>query len=399
MRPLLVENCLACHGEKREGGLRLDSPGDMAKGGDSGAAVVAGDPAASLLVKAVHYDDEPKMPPKGKLAPEAIAALETWVKLGAPWPAGPSARLTTPSAAETRKTHWAFRPIRDPAPPATTDRAWPRSTVDPFVLARLEAAGLTPSAPADRRTLIRRASFDVVGLPPTAEEVEAFENDPAPDAFSRVVERLLASPHYGERWGRHWLDVARYADTKGYVVAKDRGYPNAYRYRDWVVAAFNDDLPYDDFLIQQIAADRLPDGEGSPAAMGFLTVGRRFLNNPHDIIDDRLDVLARGTMALTLTCARCHDHKYDPIPTADYYSLYGVLANSIEPDQPSDLMTLADRPQSVEAHVFVRGNPGNQGQTVPRQFLAVLAGQGASRSAPAAAAWSWPAPSPATTTR
>ncbi len=374
VRPLLVENCLACHGDKREGGLRLDSPGEMAKGGDSGAAIVAGDPAASLLVKAVHYDDEPKMPPKGKLPGEAIASLETWIKLGAPWPEGPAARLTTPTAAETRKNHWAFQPIRDPVPPPVADRAWPRSTVDPFVLAKLEAAGMTPSAPADRRTLIRRASFDVVGLPPTAEEVEAFERDPAPDAFAHLVERLLASPHYGERWGRHWLDVARYADTKGYVFTADRSYPNAWRYRDWVVDALNRDLPYDEFLVQQIAADRLPAGQGSLAAMGFLTVGRRFLNNPHDIIDDRLDVLARGTMALTLTCARCHDHKYDPIPTADYYSLYGVLANSIEPDQPADLMTLADRPEQVEPHIFIRGNSGNPGDTVPRRFLAVLAG-------------------------
>ena len=239
VRPLLVENCLACHGEKREGGLRLDTPDEMAKGGDSGAAIVAGDPAGSLLVKAVHYDDEPKMPPKGKLADESIAALETWIKLGAPWPAGAAARLTTPTVEETRKSHWAFQPIRDPEPPPVTDVCWLRSSVDPFVLAKLEAAKLTPSAPADRRTLIRRASFDVLGLPPTAAEVDAFVNDPAPDAFAHVIERLLASPHYGERWGRHWLDVARYADTKGYVFTQDRKYPNAYRYRDWVVEALN----------------------------------------------------------------------------------------------------------------------------------------------------------------
>ena len=217
----------------------------------------------------------------------------------------------------------------------------------------------------------------MTGLPPTAAEVEWFVNDPAPDAFERVVERLLASPRYGERRARHWLDVARYADTKGYLFTQDRGYPNAYRYRDWVVRALNDDLPYDQFLVQQIAADRLPIGadRGPLAALGFLTVGRRFLGNPHDIIDDRIDVLMRGTMALTVTCVRCHDHKYDPIPTSDYYSLYGVLASTIEPAEPADLMTLADAEQPVEPHVFVRGNPGNVGEAVPRQFLSLVAGE------------------------
>ena len=250
---------------------------------------------------------------------------------------------------------------------------------DRLLRARATGAGGTVAvAAADRRTLIRRASFDVTGLPIGAAAVEAFAADPAPDAFARVVEQLLESPHYGERWARHWLDVARYADTKGYVFTQDRDYPNAYRYRDWLVRVLNDDLPYDQFLVQQIAADRLPGaGHEQLAAIGFLTVGRRFLNNTHDIIDDRLDVLTRGTMGLTVTCARCHDHKYDPIPTADYYSLYGVLANTLEPAEPKDLMTLADAPQQVEAHVFVRGNPGNQGETVPRRFLSVLAGENA----------------------
>ncbi len=213
-------------------------------------------------------------------------------------------------------------------------------------------------------------------MPPTAAEVERLAADDDPQALDRAMESLLASPHYGERWARHWLDVARYADSKGYVFTADRNYPNAFKYRDWVVRALNEDLPYDEFLVQQIAADRLLD-EGRSAsleAMGFLTVGRRFLNNMHDIIDDRLDVLSRGTMALTVTCARCHDHKYDPIPTADYYSLYGVLASSVEPAEPADVMTLADAPQPAAPHIFVRGNSGNQGAEVPRQFLAVLTG-------------------------
>jgi mono/diheme cytochrome c family protein len=372
IRPLLVQNCLACHGEKRKGGLQLDSAGAMLKGGDSGPAITAGDPDDSLLIRAVRYDDEPKMPPDAKLSGEAIAALTEWVKMGAPWPATSG---STPIA-DAAKSHWAFQPVKKPPLPETSQSAWPREPVDHFVLAKLEEQHLAPSPAADRRTLIRRASFDVVGLPPTAKEVEQFVNDPDPAAFGHVVERLLASPSYGERWARHWLDVARYADTKGYVFTADRKYPNAYRYRDWVVRALNDDLPYNEFLIRQIAADRLPaPDKDSLAAMGFLTVGRRFLNNSHDIIDDRLDVLARGTMALTLTCARCHDHKYDPIPTRDYYSLYGVLASSVEPDQPADLMTLADASQPVEPHVFVRGNSGNQGEAVARQFLSVIAGE------------------------
>ncbi len=192
---------------------------------------------------------------------------------------------------------------------------------------------MAPSGPADKRTLIRRASFDLTGLPPTAEEVEAFLADESPDAFARVVDRLLASPRYGERWGRHWLDVARYADTKGYVFQEDRRYPYAYTYRDYVIRSFNEDKPYDRFILEQVAADRLPtaDDPRTLAALGFLTVGRRFLNNQDDILDDRIDVVTRGLLGLTVACARCHDHKYDPIPTDDYYSLHGVFASSPEP--------------------------------------------------------------------
>ncbi len=376
IRPLLVQNCLSCHGEKKKGGLRLDSLTAMLQGSDNGSVIAPGKPDDSLLIRAVRYQDEPKMPPDGKLPAEAIEALTAWVAMGAPWPAEAGSAQTAAGSADAWKSHWAFQPIRKPPLPQVAQYDWPRSPVDFFIAAKLSSESLTPSGPADRRTLIRRASFDVTGLPPTAEEVEQFVADPDPQAFDRMVERLLASPHYGERWARHWLDVARYADTKGYLFTQDRRYPNAYRYRDWVVRALNEDLPYDQFLVDQIAADRLPSaGDKRPlAAMGFLTVGRRFLGNPHDIIDDRLDVLVRGTMALTITCARCHDHKFDPIPTKDYYSLYGVLASSIEPNEPADLMTLADAEQPVAPHVFVRGNAGNPGDAVPRQFLSAIAG-------------------------
>ena len=219
--------------------------------------------------------------------------------------------------------------------PAVKNQRFIRTPVDNFILAKLEAKGLRPSPEADKRTLIRRATFDLTGLPPTPEEVEAFMADKSPDAFEKVVDRLLASPQYGERWGRHWLDVARYADTKGYVFEEDRHYPYSYTYRDYVIRSFNEDLPYDEFLKEQIAADLLPLGKDKRplAALGFLTLGRRFVNNINDIIDDRIDVVCRGTMGLTVTCARCHDHKFDPIPTKDYYSLYGVFASSMEPEE------------------------------------------------------------------
>jgi hypothetical protein len=240
------------------------------------------------------------------------------------------------SAADDAKRHWAFQPVRKPALPAVRDGAWPRTSVDRFVLAKLEEKGLTPSPPADRRTLIRRATFDLLGLPPTPEEVAAFEADPAPDAYERLIDRLLASPRYGERWGRHWLDVARFADTKGYVFFEEAQFPWAWTYRDYVVRAFSDDLPYDRFLLEQLAADRLSLGKDRRplTALGFLTLGGRFMNNAHDIIDDRIDVVTRGLLGLTVGCARCHDHKYDPISMRDYYSLYGVFASCAEPTVP-----------------------------------------------------------------
>jgi hypothetical protein len=357
IRPLLSANCYACHSaksEKLKGNLHLDSKYGILKGGESGApAIVPGDPNGSPLINAVRYEDEAlQMPPKKKLAADQIAHLEEWVKLGAPIPddAAPTASATTKptrlSLDEGRK-FWSFQKPREPKVPTSQPWNWARSDIDRFIGSKLAKNKLSPSPQADRRTLIRRATFDLIGLPPTPKEIDAFVSDVDPKAYEKLIDRLLTSPHYGERWGRYWLDVARYADTKGYLFEEERRYPFSYTYRDWVIRAFNEDLPYNQFLIYQIAADRVAPTTAPTtapvarttdsaartdlAALGFLTLGRRFLNNQPDIIDDRIDVVTRGAMALTVSCARCHDHKYDPIPTADYYSLYGVFASTREP--------------------------------------------------------------------
>ena len=332
VRPVLVESCLKCHGpDKQSGGLRLDSRASIMEGGDAGPAVVPGEPDKSPLVLAARHQGDLKMPPKSKLPDPSVESLSRWVQMGAPWPSGP-----VPSAeakADAARKHWSFQPVLDPAPPKVEHSDRVASPVDAFILAKLEAKRLEPSPLADKRTLIRRATFDLLGLPPSPAEVDAFLADESPEAFAKVVDRLLASPRYGERWGRHWLDVARYADTKGYVFTAETRYPYSYTYRDYVIRSFNEDKPYDRFLVEQIAADRLPLGDDKAplAALGFLTVGRRFLNDNNEIIDDRIDVVTRGLMGLSVTCARCHDHKFDPIPTEDYYSLHGVFASSVEP--------------------------------------------------------------------
>ncbi len=322
VRPLLAANCFKCHGEKKqEAGLRLDVRQSAMRGGDEGPVIKPGNADDSKLVAAVRYAGDIQMPPDGKLPSEKIGVLATWVKRGAPWPDHSLKGSAGQHSSDAAENHWAFQPVREPPIPAVKNVDWVRTPIDAFVLARLEAASLAPSQPADPHALIRRVTLDLTGLPPTPVEVAEFVNDPSPDAYARLVDRLLASPRYGERWGRFWLDYARYSDTKGYVFQEDRNYPFAYVYRDWVIRSFNEDLPYDQFLINQIAADRLPqDPKNNPqlAAMGFLCVGRRFLNNKNDIIDDRIDVVMRTTMALTVACARCHDHKFDPIPTADY---------------------------------------------------------------------------------
>ncbi len=335
VRPVLVEKCASCHGaEKQSGGLRVDSRGALLEGGDLGPSVVVGDPDKSPLIQAIRHQGDNKMPPLGKgdkLADPVAGALAQWVQMGAPWPTTP---VVTPiTKAEAAKNHWSYAPVVDPAIPTVGNLGWVANPVDNFILSKLEAARIEPSALADKRTLIRRVTFDLTGLPPSAAEVDAFLADDAPDAYRELVDRLLATPRYGERWGRHWLDVARYADTRGYVFTAEKRYPYSYTYRDYVIHAFNADLPYNQFILEQIAADRLPRSEDtSPlAALGFLTVGRRFLNDVNDIIDDRIDVVTRGFLGLSVTCARCHDHKFDPIPTEDYYSLHGVFASSVEP--------------------------------------------------------------------
>jgi len=314
IRPVLVEKCYGCHGPKKQkAGLRLDSRAAILKGSDGGAVVEPGDPEASALVHAIRQDDLLKMPPppNEKLSNEAIDAISQWIRLGLPWP--DDSELNTAEGTPPWKSHWAFQPVRRPAVPVDPKDRWSRTPIDRFIVAKLGAKGLSPSPPADRRTLLRRITFDLTGLPPTPEEVAAFVTDSSPDAYEKRIDRLLASPRYGERWGRYWLDVARYADNKGYVFFEEKTYPWAYAYRDYVISAFNEDLPYDQFLLEQLAADQL----GSPAAlpaMGFLTLGARFMNNTHDILDDRIDVTTRGLLGLTVTCARCHDHKFDPIP-------------------------------------------------------------------------------------
>ena len=362
VRPIFVDHCYKCHSSesgKAKGGFQLDTRDSLLKGGDTGPAIVAGQPEKSLLIKAVSYTDENlQMPPTkgggGKLSDAQIAALTEWVKIGAPDPrlAKDSAAHQPETIASNAKTHWAFQPIRNPVPPKVKNGRWVKTPVDTFILSALEARNLNPSPQADRRTLIRRATFDLIGLPPTPAEVANFLADKSPDAFAKVIDRLLASPRYGERWGRHWLDIARYADTKGYVFEEERRYPYSYTYRDYVIRSFNEDLPFNQFLAQQIAADLLPLGEDKRplAALGYLTLGRRFVNNIHDIIDDRIDVVCRGMMGLTVACARCHDHKYDPIPTRDYYSLYGVFASSMEPDE-EPLLGMKDESKAHDEYV------------------------------------------------
>lgn len=339
IRPILAGRCFKCHGkEKQESELRLDSRARLLQGGATGEKnVVPGEPETSLLIRALRYDGDLQMPPDAKLSEEQIGHFVTWVKQGAPWP-NSAAEEQPMSAAQRsqhdRATHWAFQPVSRPVAKLPAGNSPAQTSLDLLIAEQLASKQLTFSPAADKRTLVRRVYFDLLGLPPTADEVDSFVDNPAPDAYESLVDRLLASPHYGERWGRHWLDVARYADTRGYAFTNDRRYPYAYTYRDYVVAAFNRDLPFDQFVREQLAADKLPLGDDKQAlaAMGFLTVGRKY-NNAQDDVDDQIDVVTRGLLGLTVTCARCHDHKFDAIPAEDYYSLYGVFASSKQPDE------------------------------------------------------------------
>ncbi|MDR3638345.1 MAG: PSD1 and planctomycete cytochrome C domain-containing protein [Isosphaeraceae bacterium] len=343
VRPLLVEQCYSCHSaqaKRLRANLYLDSEQGWLKGGDLGPAVTPGDPKASLLITAIRHEDDLKMPPKGKLSDDQVAVLTRWIAMGAP---APLATTATPAAAKRSidlakgREFWAFKPPTEPPLPAVKNAAWPRNGLDRLILAALEAKGLTPAPEADKRTLIRRATFDLTGLPPTPDEIQAFLADNSPEAFAKVVDRLLDSPHYGERWGRHWLDVARYADSNG--LDENVAHGNAWRYRDYVIAAFNNDKPYDQFVLEQLAGDLLP--TESPAARnerliatGFLSLGPKVLAEPDekkmemDLVDEQVDTVGRAFLGLTLGCARCHDHKFDPIGTADYYGLAGIFKST-----------------------------------------------------------------------
>ncbi|MFM7057593.1 MAG: PSD1 and planctomycete cytochrome C domain-containing protein [Planctomycetota bacterium] len=338
IRPLLVEHCISCHGPGRqEGGLRLDSKASLLQGGNSGPEGVPGNPEDSRMLHAIEYSSDLQMPPTGQLPKTSADALRHWIQIGLPWP-----QTVAPLQPPATRNHWAFQPLTHPEVPELPDL--PAATpVDAFIHRRLQQAGLAMSPEADRRTLIRRACYSLTGLPPTPAEVEQFVADPDPQALQKLIDRLLESPAHAEHWARHWLDIARYSDTKGYVYAREeRFWVHAWNYRNWVIQAFARDLPYNRFLLLQLAADQVPDSSPEDlAAMGFLTIGRRFLGVRRDIIDDQIDVVCRGTMALTVGCARCHDHKYDPIPTADYYSLYGVFDSSREALLPLPANTVA----------------------------------------------------------
>jgi len=335
VRPLLAERCFECHSaraKKLKGALRLDGREDMLKGGDSGPAIVPGDPDKSLLVKAVRYvDPDLKMPPKEKM-PQALSDdLARWVKMGAPWPAGDASKTAAPKregmeiTAEDR-AYWAYVPVRRPPPPAVRRREWVKNPVDAFLLSRLEEKGLPPAPPASRLALIRRATYDLTGLPPAPEEAEAFAADPAPDAYEKLLERLLASPRYGEKWGRHWLDLVHFAETNGYERDGDK--PNAWRYRDYVIRAFNEDKPYDRFLKEQLAGDEMePRSVDAVIATGYFRLGLvddepadRDLAK-YDGLDSIVSTTSQVMLGTTVGCARCHDHKKDPIPQTDYYRM------------------------------------------------------------------------------
>jgi mono/diheme cytochrome c family protein len=366
IRPVLADRCYKCHSreaDKIKGGLMLDTREGMLHGGDTGPAVTPGKPDDSLIIDAISYRDaDLQMPPKGdKLTDQQVADITEWIRRGAFDPRSLVAKGSSQSYGGVGRDHWSFLPVRKQAVPEVANAAWCATPIDNFILARLEENAMRPNPPADKYTLIRRASFDLTGLPPTEEEVQRYLADNSPEAWAKVVDRLLASPHYGERWGRYWLDVARYADTKGDTPQKeDPRYPFAWTYRDYVIDAFNTDKPYNRFIMEQLAADRLLADQirenhsgGVPdqrplAALGFLTLGNRFENSTNDIINDRIDVTSKAFLGLTVSCARCHDHKFDPIPTADYYSLYNVFANSGEPREEPWLHPVAKTPELVD---------------------------------------------------
>ncbi|MEZ5364606.1 MAG: DUF1549 domain-containing protein [Bryobacterales bacterium] len=349
VRPLFVAKCQMCHStQMKTAELDLSSAEGFVKGGASGPIVNTEHPEQSMLLKVISYDESLKMPPMGKLSDDEIAVLKQWVDSGAHWPGAEKvAVVEKPKAGftEEQKNWWSFQPVADPAPPAVKDEKWARSPIDRFLLAKLEEKSLTPEAPADKATLLRRATYDLIGMPPSQAEIEAFLADDSPNAFEKVVDRLLASPRYGERWGRQWLNVARYADSTG--NDEDHRYPYAYRYRDYVIEAFNNDLPFDQFVREQIAGDLMPAADGSAInergiiATGFLALGPKAVAQQdkmkmlYDVYDEQVDVVSKAVLGMTLSCARCHDHKFDPLLQRDYYAMAGVFANTRSFSDPS----------------------------------------------------------------
>ena len=365
IRPVLVEQCYKCHsedaakGNKLRGGLKLDTKANWQKGGDAGAAVVPGKPAEGTLVASLRYDGDVQMPPKGKLPATVVADFEKWIKDGAVDPrAGTTAKAAVGIDIEKGRQFWSLQAPKSPPVPVV---AGAKSPIDAFIRAKWVEKGLTPAPAADRRTLVRRATFDLTGLPPTPEEAEAFVNDPSPDAYAKLIDRLLASPKYGERWARYWLDVARYAEDQAHTFGV-KPKTNAYLYRDWVVKAFNADMPYDQFVKLQLAGDLVPEASADlftrVAGLGFLGLGAEYYKNTAreqaiaEELDDRVDVVSRAFLGLTVSCARCHDHKFDPVPTKDYYSLaglfYGTNMSETPLASPAELKTYADAQTKVK---------------------------------------------------
>ncbi len=374
VRPVLADNCYKCHSEKKQAGnLRVDSLAALLKGGDFGPSLVPGDPEKSKLVEAIRYhNDDLQMPPAGKMKQPDIDAIVEWVKMGAPWPNAGGAGEAPKTVAKVwtitpqQRAFWSLQPIKKVALPVVKDKAWIKSPIDNFILARLEAAGLQPAPPADRRTLIRRAYFDLVGLAPTPEEVDAFLNDKAPDAYAKVVDKLLASPQYGERWGRRWLDVARYADSNG--LDENTAFGNAWRYRDYVIAALNKDKPYNEFVKEQIAGDLMPTDDpmlrnDRLTATAFMSLGAKVLAEPDkpkfamDIVDEQIDTTTKAVLGLTVACARCHDHKFDPISTKDYYAIAGIFKSTRTMVNLNTVAKVFQRPLAspeVEAEIKIK---------------------------------------------
>ncbi len=388
IRPLLINHCYECHSlesGEASGGLRLDSATASHAGGSHGAAVVPGDLSASTLVKAIEYDDpELQMPPEGKLQAEQIELLKHWIEIGAPDPREETAPKTVSPLERDPSTHWAFVAPQRSAPSATNvplatsntnaRDGISRDDIDEWSTHFATEIGLDIADEATPQTLLRRLYFDLTGLPPSIEAIQRFANSSRPDAYTRLVDELLVTPEFAERFARHWLDVARYADTIGYTVGgKERRLTGSERYRDWTIMALARDMPYDEMIRHQLVADRTdPNNEnGNLDAMGFLTIGRRFLNKL-DIVDDRIDVISRGLLGMTVTCARCHDHKFDPIPAADYYSLYGILQSSRVPEDGPSPLAMVDIDKPHDHRILLRGQPGNNGDVAPRQYLTAL---------------------------